>query len=70
MSEDEQCGRWETTPQELKAEVRTLREMVSKLTLAIIHVEKNQVVTTPVVNNETLRTLVTEAQRLLVGKTD
>jgi hypothetical protein len=70
MSEDEQCGRWETTPQELKAEIITLREMVSKLTLAIIHVEKNQVVTTPVVNNETLRTLVTEAQRLLVGKTD
>jgi hypothetical protein len=25
MSEDEQCGRWETTPNELKAEVKHLR---------------------------------------------
>jgi hypothetical protein len=28
MSEDEQCGRWETTPQELKKRVRELEEEV------------------------------------------
>lgn len=26
MSEDEQCGRWETTPNALKAEVKHLRD--------------------------------------------
>jgi hypothetical protein len=26
MSEDEQCGRWETTPHDMKLEIRLLRE--------------------------------------------
>jgi hypothetical protein len=31
MSEDEQCGRWETTPGELKLEVRRLRDTLEKV---------------------------------------
>ena len=31
MSEDEQNGRWETTPGELKAEVRRLRGVIDKV---------------------------------------
>ena len=28
--EDEQCGRWEATPEDLKVEARRLREVVAK----------------------------------------
>jgi hypothetical protein len=30
MSEDEQCGRWETTPEDLKTEVKRLRTALEK----------------------------------------
>jgi hypothetical protein len=35
MSEDEQCGRWETTPAELKSEVRLLRLAIRRARLRL-----------------------------------
>jgi hypothetical protein len=31
MSEDEQCGRWETTPEDLKAKIRVLKAALNKI---------------------------------------
>ena len=81
MSEDEQCGRWETTPEELKTENKKLREMVGKLALALSHlvalselgVDQHAPVVriqTPYAMAESMRTLIREATALLLGKTD
>ena len=35
MSEDEQCGRWETTPEALKGEIRELRLALTSILLSI-----------------------------------
>jgi hypothetical protein len=39
MSEDEQCGRWETTPEELKAEVRRLRTVLERIRYRCTHLD-------------------------------
>jgi hypothetical protein len=68
MSEDEQCGRWETTPEELKAENKKLREMVAKLMLALVNI--STVADAAYYEAMGMSALVKEAQTLLVGKTD
>ena len=73
-------GRWETTPDELKAENKRLREMTGKLALALSHLvalaeaDADQSVIrirTPMAMIESMQTLVREAAALLLrGKTD
>ena len=80
MSEDEQCGRWETTPDELKAENKRLRDMTTRLSLALSHIvalaeaDADQSIIrirTPMAMIESMRTLVSEAAGLVLrGKTD
>jgi hypothetical protein len=63
VSEDEQCGRWETT-----SEVKQLRKMVTRLALALSPFSDTSVQSTYVVMG--MPALVKEAQDLLKRKTD